>query len=173
MSGKDDINLGNIDHALSRGGPQAEKMRQTIETIADHEKDATLVNPPNTSKTSRVFESREAELQAFSAINSAVVAMIENNGIISENNAVGNQRIDERFKSAYQAIDYTPGISYYRRNLKQLFVEQVTSLSNDKAIASKRLTDTEKEYLKADADSIFSKYNNPDVVLDADEDYDI
>ena len=169
MSGKADITIDNIAHALTKKGRNADNMRLSIENLANQESETMLTNPPNTSKTSRVMESREAEARAFSAINAAVVATIENNDKALSGENLALKHMNVQYVNAFQAIDNTPGITYYRRNLKNLLTDQIVGVSEDKISAINNLNDAEKDYLEADADNIFSKYQS----LDQDDEFNI
>lgn len=76
-SGNAGITFDNVAHAALRADADGDKLRMSIETLADRESGWLRSTPPHILKTERVMQSREAEIRTFTAISAAVVATVE------------------------------------------------------------------------------------------------
>lgn len=164
-----DITFDAVALAALRDGADGEKLRLSIETLADQESDWMRSTPPHVLKTARVLQSREAEVRTLTAIYAAVIATVELADAASAGNTQAHQALHGKYMDAFRSIDKTPGSTQDRRHLKSLLRDQALAVSTASEYVDTALKSAEKSYLDADADAILSRY----VTLDRSEDFDM
>ncbi len=168
-SGNAGITFDNVAHAALRADADGDKLRMSIETLADRESGWLRSTPPHILKTERVMQSREAEIRTFTAISAAVVATVEFADDASAGNTAAHQALHEKYMDAFRAIEETPGSTQERRQLKSLFSSQALAITTESEFVGAALKSAETAYLEADADAILSQYER----LDRSDDFDI
>src|SRR5581483_4414136 len=118
------ISFDHVCAAALREGEDGQKLRESIETLADHEATWFRNTPPHTLKTAKVMQSRDAEVKTFVAISAAIVATIEHAPAAAMQNSDALSKLHDAYEAAYAAIDSTPGSAADREMLKEAFQDQ-------------------------------------------------
>lgn len=168
-SGNAGITFDNVALAALREGADGEKLRLSIETLADQESGWMRSTPPHVLKTERVLQSREAEVRTFTAISAAVVATVELADDASAGNTQAHQTLHGKYMDAFRSIEETPGSTQDRRQLKSLLRDQALAMTTESEFVGTALKSAETAYLEADADAILSRYDT----LDRSDDFDM
>jgi hypothetical protein len=159
LSGNSDITFDHIAIAALREGSDGEKLRLSIETLANQESALMRNTPPHTLKTERVMQSRSTEIRTFSAISDAVITTVELADSANSGNKEAHKTINDKYIAAFRAIDETPGSTQERRQLKAYLRDQAMTVSTEKEFVSTTLKSAETSYLEADAEAILSRYD--------------
>lgn len=163
-----EISFDNVALAALRNDADGEKLRLSINTLADQESGWMRSTPPHVLKTERVMQSREAEIRTFTAISAAVVATIEFADDASAGNPHAQKHLNDKYIESFKAIEETPGSTQDRRQLKSLLREQALAVTTESEFVSTALKNAETAYLEADADAILSRYGTLDRSTDFD-----
>jgi len=160
-SGNPAITLANVAQAALRDGPDGSKVRQTIDTLADQESGYLRSTPPHTLRSERIMQSREAELNVFTAMHRAVIGSVtfEAAGPAAKNYA--ERELRQSLLEAFEAIDNTPGSRADRDGLLATMRDQVIAASTAPESMQRMLRESEQAYLAADLDKTFARYTNP------------
>jgi len=169
-SGNADITFENVAQAALRDGPEGQKIRLTIDTLAEQESDWLRSTPPHILSSERVMQSRAAEVKAFTAIHSTVVRTIIFEGADPLSRSDAETRLRESLVSVLGAIDSTPGSKLDRENLMANLKDQLFSAASDGDFIKRALRESEQAYLAADLDKTFARYTNPALQRSADFD---
>lgn len=166
------ITFDMVAHATLRPGVDGQKLRQSIETLADQDSGTLRNTPPHVLKTDRVLQSRDSELQTFRAIHSAVINTIELSSAAKIGNVEALEKLQAEYVEAYKAIDITPGSTQDRRQLESLLRNQAISVdaSAHQDFISSALKQAENAYLDAGAAEILSRYGK---TIERSTDYDM
>lgn len=169
-SGNTGITFDNVALAALRDGADGQKLRQSIETLADQESIWLRSTPPHVLKSERVLQSRVAEVNTFTAISAAVVSTVE----LADRAAVGDSDakhdLHDKYVEAFHAIDGTPGSTQDRRQLETVLREQTTAATEHRDFILASLKEAETAYLDAGATAILSRY---DKSVDRSNDFDM
>lgn len=171
-SGNPDITFEDVAQAALREGPVGQKIRDTIETLADQEAAWLRSTPPHILSSERVMQSRNAEVRAFTAIHTAVIDTISFDGADAPNKPDAERKLRESLVSVLGAIDGAPGSKADRENLMANLRDQLFSVAHDGDFIKKTLRESEQAYLAADLDKTFSRYTAPPLQRSADYDDD-
>lgn len=158
-SGNSAIGLDDIAQMALLPGPDGQKIRQSIATLADNDPGSLRHTPPHVLKTDRVLASRESEISTFRAIGSAVMCALSLSDLAFSGDADARAVMHTRFVDAYKLIDETPGSTQDRRQLEELLQVQAIAAGykHPDAIAA-ALKEAESDYLDKDASEILSRY---------------
>ncbi|SNS30445.1 hypothetical protein SAMN05660216_00104 [Pseudomonas sp. LAMO17WK12:I8] len=159
-SGNPAISFGNVAQAALRQGPDGQKIRQTIDTLADQESAYLRATPSHTLSSDRVMQSREAEVNVFTAIHRAVIGSVNLEAASPSRKSGAEADLHQSLLDAFEAIDNTPGSRTDREGLLASVREQVIAASSDADGMKRMLRDSEQRYLAADLDKTFARYAN-------------
>lgn len=169
-SGNSDITFENVAQAALREGPDGQKIRLTIDTLAEQESGWLRSTPPHILSSDRVMQSRAAEVKAFTAIHATVIQTITFEGSDPTTKPGAESRLRESMVNVLGAIDSTPGSKLDRENLMSNLKDQLFSVAADSDFIKRALRESEQAYLAADLDKTFSRYTTP--ALPRSSDYD-
>lgn len=169
-SGNLGITFDNVALAALRDDTDGDKLRQSIETLADQESVWLRSTPLHILKSDRVLQSRVAEINTFTAISSAVVSTFELAGRVAVGEAEAKQDLRLKFVEAFHAIDVTPGSTQDRRQLETVLRQQATTATEHSDLILGVLQEAEATYLDAGAAAILSRY---DMSVDRSSDFDM
>ena len=160
-SGNPAITFEHVALAALRDGPDGEKVRYTIDVLAEQEAGWLRNTPPHTLRSDRVMQSRAAETRAFTAIHRAVVSVVqfEAAGPTEKRAAEGSLR--QSLLGVLEAIDNAPGSRADREGLLENLRIQIGAVASDTEFMKRALRDSEQAYLAADLDKTFARYNHP------------
>ncbi|MFK0093879.1 hypothetical protein [Pseudomonas sp. NPDC090592] len=160
-SGNPAISLENVAQAALREGPDGQKIRQTIDTLAEQESAWLRNTPPHTLSTDRVMQSRAAEVSAFTAIHRAVISSVAFEAAAASEKGEAETGLRQSLTGAIEAIDHTPGSRADREGLLANLRDQVLAVASDGDFMKRVLRQSEQAYLAADLDKTFARYANP------------
>lgn len=160
-SGNPAISFENVAQAALRGGPDGQKIRQTIDTLAEQESAWLRNTPPHILNSDRVMQSRTAEINAFTAIHRAVIRSVAFEAAGPGTKSDAETDLRQALTSAIEAIDNTPGSRSDREGLLGNLRDQVLSVASDDDFMKRALRQSEQAYLAADLDKTFARYANP------------
>ncbi|WP_205299905.1 hypothetical protein [Pantoea sp. Tr-811] len=160
-SGNPAISFEHVAQAALRGGPDGQKIRQTIDTLAEHEAQWLRNTPPHTLKSDRVMQSRKAEVSAFTAIHQAVISTVAFEAAGPAEKPEAERGLHQALQGAYEAIDNSPGSRGDREGLLASMRDQVAACTSDDTFIQRTLRDSERTYLAADLDKTLARYNSP------------
>lgn len=158
-SGNTGITFENVALAALRDSADGQKLRQSIETLADQESGWFRSTPPHVLKSERVLQSRESEVRTFTAISAAVVSTVELADQAANGDSEAKQDLHNKYVEAFHAIDGTPGSTQDRRQLETVLREQTTTVTEHKDFILTSLKEAETAYLDAGAAAILSRYD--------------
>ncbi|HDS1733920.1 hypothetical protein [Pseudomonas sp. BP8] len=164
------ISFDNVAQAALRDTPDSQKIRQTIDALADQEAQWLRNTPPHTLSSDRVMQSRKAEVNAFTAIHRAVVSAVSFEAASPDEKDGEQSVLRQSLLDALEAIDNTSGSRADREGLLANLRDQVVSVSSDGDFMKGALRDSEQAYLAADLDKTFARYNTPSLQRSADLD---
>jgi len=159
-SGNPAISLGNVAQAALREGPDGQKVRQTIDTLADQASEYLRNTPPHTLRSARIMQSREAEASAFTAIHRAVISSVTLEMASPSGKSGAESELRQSLLDALEAIDNTPGSRADREGLLASVRDQVIAASSDADSMKRMVRESEQAYLAADLDKTFARYAN-------------
>jgi len=162
VSGNTGITLDHVAMAALQAGTDGEKLRFSIETLANQQSNWIRKTPPHALKTERIMQSREVEIRTFMAINEAVMATIEFSQDASGGNTQAYNALQDHYTAAFRAIDQSLGSKQDKQQLRHLLYDQSLTLSTDSKFVESALKEAEKAYLEAYMNAILSKYDIPD-----------
>lgn len=160
-SGNPAISFENVAQAALREGPDGQKIRQTIDTLADQESAWLRNTPPHTLNSDRVMQSRAAEISAFTAIHRAVISTVAFDAAPPAEKGAAETELRQSLLHVLEAIDNTPGSRADREGLLSNLRDQVVAVAGDGDFMKRALRDSEQAYLAADLDKTFARYANP------------
>jgi hypothetical protein len=160
-SGNPAISFENVAQAALREGPDGQKVRQTIDTLAEHESAWLRSTPPHTLRTDRIMQSRAAEANAFTAIHCAVISAIAFEVAPPTEKPHAESGLRQSLTRAIDAIDHTPGSRADREGLLGSLRYQVVSAASDGDFMKQALRQSEQAYLAAELDKTFARYTKP------------
>lgn len=173
-SGNPAISFENVAQAALREGTDGQKIRQTIETLADQESGWLRNTPPHILNSDRVMQSRAAEVKAFTAIHNAVISTVAFEAASPCEKAGAEDDLRQSLLDVLEAIDNTPGSRADREGLLANLRDQVVSATSDGDFIKRALRNSEQAYLAADLDKTFARYNSPSLSRSEDlDDYSI
>lgn len=162
------ITIDNLATAAFREDADGEKLRHSIDILADGESGWLRNTPPHVLKTERVIEGREEEIRAFAAIHAATIATIEHASDASAGNTAAHQALHTAYMGAIEAIAANRGQISERRQLKALLHDQAQALTTEGEFVNSVLKEAESAYLTADFEATMAKYDQ----LDRSNDFD-
>ncbi|MDR6712127.1 hypothetical protein J2W83_001722 [Pseudomonas hunanensis] len=160
-SGNPAISFDNVAQAGLREGPDGQKIRQTIDTLADQESQWLRNTPPHILSSERVMQSRAAEINAFTAIHRAVISTVAFEAASPSEKGGAETELRQSLLVVLEAIDNTPGSRVDREGLLNNLREQLLSAASDSDFMKRALRTSEQAYLAADLDKTFARYNSP------------
>lgn len=141
------ITFQNVADAAARPGSDGDNLRSSIESLADREASWLRSTPPHTLATDRVMQTRQQETIMLNSVNLAVLMTIEYGKDAWEGDPDASKKLQAGFQKAIRAIDEMPGSTTERRNLHDLFKEQVTQASSNRHYISVALDTAQHAYL--------------------------
>ncbi|WP_460198999.1 hypothetical protein ACE15N_22185 (plasmid) [Xanthomonas campestris pv. passiflorae] len=164
-SGNPGISFDYVASAALRTDADGERLRLSINTLADQEAGAFRNTPPHTLTTDRVMQSRDAEVRTWRAIGLAGIETIEHSGDLD----AAGPRLQSSYMDALKAIDETPGSTQERRQLHAVLQDEIAAAATEPGKAVDLLRKSERSYLDAERDAILARYEGK---LTHSDDYD-
>jgi len=145
-----------------------QKLRLSIETLADQESEWLRSTPLHILASDRVMQGRGSEVTTFITINSAVLSTYELADRVALGDSEAKRELQDKYVAAFNAIDVTPGSTNFRRRLETGLVEQTTTATAHGDLIRGCLKESETAYLNADAAAILDRYSSS---VEPSEDY--
>jgi hypothetical protein len=133
----------NVAIAALRSGPGGERLRSSIELLADQEAAWFRSTPSHALASKNVLSSRGLEVNGLNATNMAVLATMEPHVLVGER----SPNLQAHYQAAIRAIDEMPGTTAELRTIFQELEKQVMAAGSDSVEVQSEMSTAQRAYL--------------------------
>jgi len=155
------ITFDNVVKIALGNNEAGEKLRASIEQVADREMTWFRSTPSHILTTDRVMETRSKEVQAFELSNRAVFTALISGQDALEGKAEAREKLQSHLEAAIEAIDEIHSEPRVRRKLLTSFQSQLNEAIGDEVFVKRELRIAEKSYLDRFREKRLAAYMHP------------